>query len=329
MHCNEVNDRNKIAQIVCLFKKHTPLPICVQATLFGSLSLVDNAVAEKALNVEGLLNARNGVRVGPNTGTCDKSRGGLIRYNEEKDTLEFCSGTTDAWVQFAQKKPTADGKGPLTAGNSCRSIKAEYKSSSDGQYWVKPDRYSGQPFKVYCDMTSSPGGWTLVSQGFGGPMPTQNWRSNNPYNEKSCENKQGYTTKDGVICKLAASKINALVSNDKTGRYKAFVPYPRSGGARTSYSPGTCVYDYNKPLQAGGNMNTNPCNWNSKNFDLSNPQTQPHVKTHGVMHYKYNGAPGVGFVWHYGDDNVRWWMVDNRHHGDIRTKTLNFIMWVY
>ena len=67
-------------------------------------------VQAKTLSVKGLLAAQGGVKVGPNTGTCDKSRAGTIRYNEDKDTLEFCSGQSAAWKTFAVGKPMKDGK---------------------------------------------------------------------------------------------------------------------------------------------------------------------------------------------------------------------------
>ena len=306
--------------------------------MYGSVSLVDNLIAEKAITAKGqvttfgTLQAKAGVQLGMNAGSCDKSRAGTIRYNGETDTMEFCSGAKAAWTSFASGKPSKDGKAADTAGNSCRSILADFPTSPSGKYWVKPDRWGGDAFIVYCDMKSGPGGWTLVSQGFGNNMPTTKWRGNGPYQEKSCEQLQDHTTKTGLTCKLDANKINALVSNDKTGRYKSFTPYPHYGGSnRNIYSLGTCKYDYTKPLNfnTGTNKDNNPCMWSSDKFDMSNPQMQPHRGTQAFEHYKYKGSNGRGFCMHYGTDKVRWWLVDGHHHGDTREKKINFILWVY
>jgi len=310
-----------------------------KASLYGSLRLVDPVVVEKGITAKGkvttldTLMANGGVKFGMNKGSCDKSRAGTIRYNAQKDTMEFCSAKKAAWQTFASGKPKADGKSAATAGNNCRSIFATFKSSKSGQYWVKPDRWSGSPFKVYCDMTSAPGGWTLVSQGFGGDMPNKAWRGNGPYNEDRCDKLQNHKTASGKTCKLQAKKINALISNDKTGRYKSFTPFPHRGSPndRNIYSLGTCVYDYTKGLNYNKNTNkeNNPCMWSSDKFDMSSPQMQPHRGTQGFEHYKYKGTNSKGFCLHYGSDNVRWWLVDGYHHGDTRAKKINFVLWVY
>lgn len=56
-----------------------------------------------------------------------------------------------------------DGLSPATASTSAYQIKQDYPSSTDGFYWIKnPNINSGNPVKIYADMTTSGGGWTLI-----------------------------------------------------------------------------------------------------------------------------------------------------------------------
>ena len=57
----------------------------------------------------------------------------------------------------------ADGLTEATASTSAYQIKQDYPNSADGFYWIKNANInSGVPFKIYADMTTDGGGWTLI-----------------------------------------------------------------------------------------------------------------------------------------------------------------------
>ena len=58
---------------------------------------------------------------------------------------------------------STDGLTPETASSSAYAIKQEFPTSADGYYWIANQNInSGAPFKIYADMTTDGGGWTLI-----------------------------------------------------------------------------------------------------------------------------------------------------------------------
>ena len=83
------------------------------------------------------------------------------------------SNTSEAissFGQIASAEPIAVNSNNLnnglTSGNASTSayaIKQAYPSSTDGFYWIaNANINSGMPFRIYADMTTDGGGWTLI-----------------------------------------------------------------------------------------------------------------------------------------------------------------------
>lgn len=66
-------------------------------------------------------------------------------------------------LNFAASKFAPDGLTSANASSSAYQIKTDYPNSTDGFYWIKNTNINGgAPFKIYADMTTNGGGWTLI-----------------------------------------------------------------------------------------------------------------------------------------------------------------------
>lgn len=81
-------------------------------------------------------------------------------YNRELSPQEITNNFNASRTKFYAER---DGLSPQTASTSAYQIKQDYPASVDGFYWIKnPNINSGNPFKIYADMTTEGGGWTLI-----------------------------------------------------------------------------------------------------------------------------------------------------------------------
>jgi hypothetical protein len=81
-------------------------------------------------------------------------------YNRELSQQEITNNFNASKPRFY---PNNSGLSPETASTSAYQIKQDYPNSEDGFYWIKnPNINSENPFKIYADMTTDGGGWTLI-----------------------------------------------------------------------------------------------------------------------------------------------------------------------
>ena len=81
-------------------------------------------------------------------------------YNRELSQQEITNNFNSSSTRFFAER---DGLSPQTASTSAYQIKQDYPDSVDGFYWIKnPNINSGNPIKIYADMTTEGGGWTLI-----------------------------------------------------------------------------------------------------------------------------------------------------------------------
>ncbi|MDQ2864422.1 MAG: hypothetical protein M3R50_12410, partial [Bacteroidota bacterium] len=75
-------------------------------------------------------------------------------------------GSSNGITLNGERKITLSKSDGLTAAKAAASayqIKQDFPASADGYYWIKnPNINSGSPFKIYADMTTNGGGWTLI-----------------------------------------------------------------------------------------------------------------------------------------------------------------------
>lgn len=81
-------------------------------------------------------------------------------YNRELSTQEITNNFNSTKQRFY---PDNSGLSPETASTSAYQIKQDYPNSIDGFYFIKnPSMNGGAPVKIYADMTTDGGGWTLL-----------------------------------------------------------------------------------------------------------------------------------------------------------------------
>jgi hypothetical protein len=178
-------------------------------------------------------------------------------YNRELTQQEIINNFNANNSRFYAEK---DGLSPNTASSSAYQIKQDYPNSTDGFYWIKNSNINGgAPFKIYADMTTDGGGWTLILKNSSNSVWTYansiNYNNNIPF------------TSTADITSTSTVSYSIIAWADFIKRSSSGFQYMIDAGSRRSFGgiwTANATYSFLSTSNANTNisLNTKFGNWN-------------------------------------------------------------------
>ena len=213
-------------------------------------------------------------------------------YNRELTQQEITNNFNANYSRFYAEK---DGLSPNTASSSAYQIKQDYPNSTDGFYWIKNvDINGGVPIKIYADMTTAGGGWTLIMKN----SSNDGWNLANAIDLNS----QNPFTKNADITSTSTSNYSIIKWADYIKKSASGFQYMIDAYTRNSYGgiwTANAAYSFVSTSNANTNitLNTNYGGWsyNTNNDGVS--ERMPRYGYVGANTGFYSLASGSGNWW--------------------------------
>jgi|UPI000482693D hypothetical protein len=214
-------------------------------------------------------------------------------YNRELSQQEITNNFNASKQRFY---PDNSGLSPETASTSAYQIKQDYPNSVDGFYWIKnPNINSGNPLKIYADMTTEGGGWTLILKN----SSYVGWN----YNNSVALNVSNPFTTNADIISTTSPNYSIIGWADYIKRSASGFQYMFDAGSRRSFggiwtANGSYSFVKTDNTQTNVTVNTKYGNWNyvSNNDGIS--QRMPW--------YSSTAGSGTGYIT-LASGSGNWW----------------------
>ena len=214
-------------------------------------------------------------------------------YNRELTAQEITNNFNASSTRFYAEK---DGLSPTTASSSAYQIKQDYPSSTDGFYWIKNANINGgAPFKIYADMTTEGGGWTLILKNSSNSVWTYansiNYNNNIPF------------TSTAEVISTSTASYSIIAWADFIKRSSSGFQYMIDAGSRRSFggiwtANGSYSFIKTDNSQTDVTINTKFGNWNYNTANNGISQRMPwHSNTTGSGTGYITLSTGSGNWW--------------------------------